>query len=98
VAPTAILNHADVYRSDKVPPFDTGGLAVRAADPSLLTARAGAIRKGAFLNGATGKFPVTRSSIRCRSHPVSTAPRSSGSASPRNCSATMGSEPDLRPG
>jgi putative ABC transport system permease protein len=59
VAPTAILSPADVYRSDKVPSFDTGGLAVRAAGPSLLTTLGGTIRQGAFLNGATGKFPVT---------------------------------------
>jgi putative ABC transport system permease protein len=58
VAPTAILSHATVYRSDKVPPVDTGGLAVRAAGPSLLTALGGTIRQGAFLNGATEKFPV----------------------------------------
>jgi putative ABC transport system permease protein len=59
VAPTAILSHAAVYRSDKVPPFDTGGLAVRAADQSLLTALGGTIRQGAFLNQATEKFSVT---------------------------------------
>jgi putative ABC transport system permease protein len=59
VAPTAILSNANLHRSDKVPAFDTGGLAVRAADPSLLTALGGTIRQGAFLNGATGKFPVT---------------------------------------
>ena len=59
VAPTAILSHAAVYRSDKVPPFDTGGLAVLAADPSLLTALAGTVRQGAFLDKATERFPVT---------------------------------------
>src|SRR6185437_3294075 len=33
-APTAIIASARVYRSDKEPVFDTGGLAVRAADPA----------------------------------------------------------------
>jgi putative ABC transport system permease protein len=59
VAPTAILIHAVVYRSDKVPSFDTGGLAVRAADPSLPAALGGTVRQGSFLNQVTGKFPVT---------------------------------------
>ena len=59
VASTAILSHANVYRSDKVPPVDTGGLAVRAAGPSLLSALGGTIRQGSFLTGATGRFPVT---------------------------------------
>lgn len=58
VAPTAILT-ADVYRTGKVPPYDTGGLAVRAAGPTLLSALGGSIRQGAFLNAATGALPVT---------------------------------------
>jgi putative ABC transport system permease protein len=59
VAPTAILSHANLYRSDRVPPVDTGGLAVRAAGQSLLTTLGGTIRQGAFLNAATERFPVT---------------------------------------
>jgi putative ABC transport system permease protein len=59
VAPTALLSHASVYRTGKVPPFDTGGLAVRAVSQSLLSALGGTIRQGSFLTGATGRFPVT---------------------------------------
>src|ERR1700738_5349650 len=40
-APTAILTTARVYRTDRVPVFDTGGLAARAADPSLLAVLGG---------------------------------------------------------
>jgi putative ABC transport system permease protein len=58
-APTAILTSARVYRTDKVPVFDTGGLAVRAADPSLLTVLGGTVRQGTFLSRATSGYPVT---------------------------------------
>jgi putative ABC transport system permease protein len=57
-APTAILG-ARVYRSARVPAFDTGGLAARAADPSLLTVLGGRMRAGTFLNPATSRYPVT---------------------------------------
>jgi putative ABC transport system permease protein len=58
-APTAVLASARVYRSDKVPVFDTGGLAARAADPSLLAVLGGTLRDGIFLNPATSRYPVT---------------------------------------
>jgi putative ABC transport system permease protein len=59
VAPTAIITTARAYRTDKVPAQDTGGLAVRAADPSLITTLGGSMRQGAYLNAATSRFPVT---------------------------------------
>jgi putative ABC transport system permease protein len=59
VAATAILAHANVYRSDKVPRVDTGGLAVRAAGQPLLATLGGTIRQGSFLNAATSRYPVT---------------------------------------
>ena len=58
-APTAILASARVYRTDQVPVYDTGGLAARAADPSLLAVLGGTLRQGAFLNQATSRYPVT---------------------------------------
>jgi putative ABC transport system permease protein len=58
-APTAILAAARVYRTDRVPVFDTGGLAARAADPSLLAVLGGSLRQGVFLNAATSRYPVT---------------------------------------
>ena len=58
-APTAILGTARVYRTDRVPVFDTGGLAARAADPALLAVLGGRLRQGVFLNPATSRYPVT---------------------------------------
>jgi putative ABC transport system permease protein len=58
-APTAILANARVYRSDKVPVYDTGGLAVRAADPALLALLGGTVSQGTFLTAAESRFPVT---------------------------------------
>jgi putative ABC transport system permease protein len=58
-APTAILGGARVYRTGKVPVFDTGGLAARAAGPSLLAVLGGTVREGTFLNAATSRYPVT---------------------------------------
>jgi putative ABC transport system permease protein len=58
-APTAVLENARVYRTGKVPVYDTGGLAARAADLSLLAVLGGTIRQGTFLNAATSRYPVT---------------------------------------
>jgi putative ABC transport system permease protein len=58
-APTAILASARVYRTDKVPVFDTGGLAARAADPALLAVLGGTLQQGTFLNPAESRYPVT---------------------------------------
>jgi putative ABC transport system permease protein len=58
-APTAILASARVYRSDRVPVFDTGGLAARAADPALLGVLGGTLRQGTFLSAAESRYPVT---------------------------------------
>jgi putative ABC transport system permease protein len=58
-APTAVLANARVYRSDRVPVFDTGGLAARAADPALLAVLGGTLRQGTFLNAAEARYPVT---------------------------------------
>jgi putative ABC transport system permease protein len=58
-APTAILGTARVYRTNRVPVFDTGGLAARAADPTLLAVLGGRLRQGVFLNPATSRYPVT---------------------------------------
>jgi putative ABC transport system permease protein len=58
-APTAIIASARVYRSDKEPVFDTGGLAVRAADPALLAVIGGTLLQGAFLSAAESRYPVT---------------------------------------
>jgi putative ABC transport system permease protein len=59
VAPTAELGSANVYRTDKIPVYETAGLAVRVADPSLLATLDGSLREGVFLNAATARFPAT---------------------------------------
>jgi putative ABC transport system permease protein len=58
VAPTAQLNGVNVYRTDKVPAFKTGGLAVRACDPALLAAADARVRHGTFLNDGTARYPA----------------------------------------
>jgi putative ABC transport system permease protein len=59
LAPTAELANTNVYRTDKIPSFETGGLAVRVADPSLLTTLNGDLRRGVFINAATAHYPAT---------------------------------------
>src|SRR5579862_4104769 len=58
-APTALLPAARVYRTGLVPVYDTGGLAARAAGPSLLSVLGARLRQGHFLNAATSRYPVT---------------------------------------
>jgi len=59
VAPTAELANENVYRSDRIPSFETGGLAVRVGDPSLLGTLGGRLLAGVFLNAATSHYPAT---------------------------------------
>lgn len=59
VAPTAQLTAVSVFRTDRVPVYETGGIAVRAADPSLLAALDGTIIHGGYLNAATSRYPAT---------------------------------------
>jgi putative ABC transport system permease protein len=59
VAPTAQLTDINVYRSDKIPPAQTGALAVRACDPGLLDTLDGRLGHGGFLNPATARYPTT---------------------------------------
>jgi len=58
-APTAQLDAAGVYRNPLVPGGQTGGLAVRACDTSLLAAVQGSVWQGRFLNAATANYPIT---------------------------------------
>jgi putative ABC transport system permease protein len=57
VAPTAQVTTANVYRNDRIPVGHTGGLAVRACDPSLLTTLQGSMLDGQFLTPSDA--PVT---------------------------------------
>jgi putative ABC transport system permease protein len=57
VSATALLS-GSVYRTNRVPAFETGGIGVRAADASLLAALDGSVLHGAYLNAATSLFPA----------------------------------------
>ena len=57
VAATARLQPS-VYRSELVPTFQTGGLAVRATDLRLVDALDGSVATGTFLSAATAQYPV----------------------------------------
>jgi putative ABC transport system permease protein len=58
-AAIAAVSDAAVYRNDKIPAQETGGLSVAAADLDLLQAVGGTINKGRFLNPATARYPAT---------------------------------------
>jgi putative ABC transport system permease protein len=57
VAPTAQLSTMHVYRNDRIPTGQTGGLAVRVCDSSLLTTLQGSVLSGGF--DISGPYPVT---------------------------------------
>jgi putative ABC transport system permease protein len=57
VSATALLAPS-VYRTDRVPAFETGGIGVRAADGFLLSALDGSVLHGAYLNAATSRYQV----------------------------------------
>jgi len=58
-APTAELTSVTVRRNDRIPAAITGGLAVRAADPALLSTLEGQLTHGGFLTELTAGYPVT---------------------------------------
>ncbi|HKF78129.1 MAG TPA: ABC transporter permease [Candidatus Dormibacteraeota bacterium] len=57
VSSTALLP-GGVYRTDEVPVYMTGGIGLRATDPTLLRTLEGRLIAGAFLNAATERYPV----------------------------------------
>jgi putative ABC transport system permease protein len=58
-AAIASVDDVAVYRNDRIPPEETGGLSVAAADLRLLEAIGGTLAKGTYLNGATARYPAT---------------------------------------
>src|SRR5260370_2631143 len=56
-SPPALISQP-LYRTDRVPAFETGGIGVRAADDSLLAALDGSLLHGTYLNTATGRYPA----------------------------------------
>ncbi len=49
---------ANVYRSDRIPSVQTGGVSVIAAETQLLTTLRATLATGSFLNGATSQYPA----------------------------------------
>jgi putative ABC transport system permease protein len=58
VAAVRDLEGVTVRRNDLIPDFETGGIAVAAADPALARTVAARARSGRFLDAATGRYPV----------------------------------------
>ncbi|MBC6461958.1 ABC transporter permease [Actinomadura sp. HBU206391] len=58
VTATAELSEVRVYRTDRVPAYRTGGLDVRATEPTLPDTLDGQVATGVFLNAATARYPV----------------------------------------
>jgi putative ABC transport system permease protein len=58
VTATAALARAKVFRTDRVPAYRSGGIEVRATEPSLLDTLDGQLATGVFLNAATTRYPV----------------------------------------
>jgi putative ABC transport system permease protein len=49
---------ANVFKTDKIPAVQTGGLSVLAAETNLLETLRASLADGVFLNGASGQYPA----------------------------------------
>jgi putative ABC transport system permease protein len=58
-AAVATLSDAAIYRNDKIPAGETGGLSVAAADLRLPQTVGARVAKGRWLNAATARYPAT---------------------------------------
>ncbi|MET8157242.1 ABC transporter permease [Sphaerisporangium sp. NPDC005289] len=58
VSATGAIRDAKVYRSDRIPKVETGGLTVSAARASLPGTVGATLRNGVWLNGGTGRYPA----------------------------------------
>ncbi len=58
VSAIGALSAAKVYRSDRIPPGQTGGMSTYATQLDLLAIVAAEVRSGAWLNAATDRFPA----------------------------------------
>jgi putative ABC transport system permease protein len=58
VSATGLVSDAAVYRNDRVPELQTGGIAVLAARTDLLGTVAGTVSSGSWLNEATARHPA----------------------------------------
>lgn len=58
VAATGQLTEAKVYRSDRIPAAETGGIGARAANLELLDTVGAELTSGTWLNAATARYPA----------------------------------------
>jgi putative ABC transport system permease protein len=58
-AAVATISDTALYRNDHIPPAETGGLSVAAADLQLPQAVGATVAKGRWLNAATARYPAT---------------------------------------
>jgi putative ABC transport system permease protein len=58
VTATGRVAGSHVYRNDRIPAGETGGIAVLAARTDLLATVGGQVARGAFLNNATARYPA----------------------------------------
>jgi putative ABC transport system permease protein len=57
-AAVATVSNTAIYRNDRIPPEETGGLSVAAADLRLPQAVGATLAKGSWLNQATARYPT----------------------------------------
>jgi putative ABC transport system permease protein len=58
VSATGLVQHQQVYRSDRIPKVETNGLSVLAARVSLPATVGATIHSGTWLNGLTSRYPA----------------------------------------
>lgn len=58
VAPTALLDSFSVFRTDKMPSYETNGIGLRGCDAALPAAVGAALREGTFLTTPLSRYPV----------------------------------------
>ncbi|HET6550758.1 MAG TPA: ABC transporter permease, partial [Solirubrobacter sp.] len=58
VAAAAAIGDATVRRNPLIDEAETGGISVAAADPALRATVGATLRRGTFLNAATGRYPA----------------------------------------
>jgi putative ABC transport system permease protein len=58
VAATGVVSDTPVYRSDRIPAAETGGIAVRAAHLDLPETVGATVADGTWLNAATARYPA----------------------------------------
>jgi putative ABC transport system permease protein len=58
VSATGTVPDTSVYRTDRIPAAETGGLSVQAAQLSLLDTVSASLASGTWLNAATARYPV----------------------------------------